>query len=408
MTKLYSEKKEADSLRAINRSNILNLLSTKEPMARNQISEHIGLTGASVTRIINECIGAQLVVEKKNDSISISSGRRPIPLSLNDRTYFVACVHIGNFWIDIGLMNLLGEISDFIRLDRPESAEAVLELIVEHIKKLNTGDKTVLCIGITLYGKVDIEKGTILDQNVLGWENVPIVSIFENQLQIKTVIDTNVHSMAVTAYKAQPLPQDHALLFINVGTTIGMAIVVNNTVIRGKQGQAGILEHIPWDPQGPLCECGKRGCLTSLLTDRAILSRAKGLHLPVTFNNIHELIAHSTVEPALTQLLRERARRLGEFLAHLSLIHDPSRIVLAGTCTNDELPQLDWVQKSYENTIDLNDRAYAKIELPKHQQNIPFTLTGAGTIALQTALSPALKLINDTSSTNGIKAALPL
>ncbi|MFZ4453883.1 ROK family transcriptional regulator [Salibacterium aidingense] len=397
----YINEKDNDSSRAVNRSMILNLLYDEKLLARNQISEKIGLTAASVTRIVNECIEARLIMEKDSTSTTAGAGRRPVPLSLNNQYYYVVGVHIGMFWIDIGLMNLTGEVITSSRLDRPSASQTSIKIIIQQIKKYqNQINGTILCIGITLYGQVDAEKRIILEHNALGWKNVALANHIEQELHINTIVDTNVYSMAITEYRRRPLPNDHSLLLVNIGTTIGVGIVVNNVVIRGNQGLAGFLEDIP------LGHDKDKDWLPNLLTDRSLLNQSQA-ETDYQFRDIYEFIAFSKDDSTLRNLLSKRAQNVGRVLAQLALIHDPSRIVLAGTCLDEEIPQLQWVQASYKQALSFNDREYVDIEPPENRQNVPFTLIGAGTIAIQEALSPSL-LLTKKESANKAEAQLPL
>lgn len=397
-----------DSLRSINRSEILNLLYKKGSLARNQIAEYVGLSPASVTRIVNECIDAELIIEQKNFDKITSAGRRPIPLTLNSKRYFIAGVHIGKFWIDIGLFNLWGDIVSYSRFDRSEDANEALNLIKKIIVGFqNEYNAKILSIGVTLYGQVDAINGIILDQNVLGWKNIPIVSWLERELKIKTLIDTNIYSMAYAEYIFNPLPFDEALLFVSIGTTIGIGTVVNNVVIRGKQGIAGILEHFPWFESSPPCNCGKKGCVTAALSDRSLIDQAYRLKPDLKIDNINDLIHYSKDYPEINDLIKNRAQKSGEFLAKLSALHDPSRLVLSGSLLIDGYEQLDLVRKSYKDTLGSIKSDYTNIKVPsKVHSNVPFTLIGAGTIAIIESLSPSLLLVEDIESSSLI-AHLP-
>lgn len=402
-----NDQAEQDSARSINRTIILKLLFEKKSLARYEIATIVGLTQGSVTRIINECIEAGIVVEENSLLETEARGRRPIPLALNSNLYFVIGIHIGHFWIDMCLMNITGEVLYSSRESRPHSFDEAYHFIKSTVHNLKENSQGfILAIGITLYGKVNNETGEFSDDNILGWKNITIRSKLENEVRIPIIIDTNVYSMALAEFIHNPLPQDNALLFLNVATTVGMAIVVNNVVIRGKQGLAGMLEHKPWQMSGPKCQvCGIRGCISALLSDKTVLAEAHKKYSSELIPDIYALVHRSHNDPFLEEILKNRDKKVGQLVATLATFHDPSRIVLSGGGLN-----IPWIQRSYEEALQNLKSNYARIETPYSKIDVPFTLIGAGTVALRKVFSTSLKLITLKDSNNNLNkiALIPL
>lgn len=389
------KKNDLDSTRALNRARILRLLFEKGSLPRNQIAEMIGLTQASVSRIVAECIEASLIIEEKEIATAVS-GRRPIPVSLNPAEYYVVGVHIGKYWIDVGLLNLRAEMIDHIHYDRPhEPVESVFFSIKQQIEALRSKHSAFLVgIGIILSGQVNQETGEILKHNIFGWDHTPIRSWFEKQLNVRTIIDTNMYALATTEFVKNPLPPNHILILVNVGDTIGMAMVINSVVLRGKQRLTGFLEHMPWQSEGPSCECGINGCLTSVLSDRALLSRARQLRPELDIPDIHVLVELSKNDEGLQNLLRVRAENLGRFLSVLSTLHDPAKLVLTGSCYFGGNEQFLWAQKSYEHYLQSQNRDFVKLSTPNSGKTVFLTLiSAASTIAIQTFFTSAFDVI---------------
>src|SRR6185437_13928337 len=65
------------------------------------------------------------------------------------------------------------------------------------------------------------------------------------------------------------------LAYIKLGTGIGGGLVINGTIYRGSFGSAGELGHVTLDENGPLCDCGSRGCLETLAGAAAIVEDAR-------------------------------------------------------------------------------------------------------------------------------------
>ncbi|CAM5323099.1 ROK family protein OS=Streptomyces glaucescens OX=1907 GN=SGLAU_31815 PE=3 SV=1 [Streptomyces glaucescens] len=58
---------------------------------------------------------------------------------------------------------------------------------------------------------------------------------------------------------------------VTVGPGIGCGLLLDGALFSGATGLAGELGHLPLDPVGPMCSCGRRGCLEALAGDRAVL-----------------------------------------------------------------------------------------------------------------------------------------
>jgi predicted NBD/HSP70 family sugar kinase len=62
-------------------------------------------------------------------------------------------------------------------------------------------------------------------------------------------------------------------VFVYMGTGIGCGIVLNDEVVRGTSGNAGEIGHIIVDPDGPPCDCGKRGCVKSSCIPQVLVAQ---------------------------------------------------------------------------------------------------------------------------------------
>ena len=51
---------------------------------------------------------------------------------------------------------------------------------------------------------------------------------------------------------------------LTIGRGIGLGVVINHQLYRGHKGGVGEVGHITLLPDGPPCDCGKRGCLEAL------------------------------------------------------------------------------------------------------------------------------------------------
>ncbi len=135
------------------------------------------------------------------------------------------------------------------------------------------------------------------------------------------------------------------LLYVNIGTGIGGGIIIDRRIYRGATTTAGEIGHtiVRWD--GPLCTCGKRGCLESLCSGPSIARRAResveqgrdtdGLlsrRLEETGNITSKDVfeAARAGEPCGRRIVSETANYLGIGIGNAVNLIDPERVILGG------------------------------------------------------------------------------
>lgn len=384
--------------RAVTRAEVLRTLFKHISLPRYQIAEYLQLTGASISRIVTECLEAGLIVElpstfQENSTPPPSrAGRRPVPLALNPEYYAIAGIHIGLLWLDIGLFNLQGTLVAHHRVRRPPIVPAkLLDIIASQISSMvSKSGRELLTIGISMNGQVDSIEGVFSANNVLGWPAVSMQPI-AMALNRRVIAETDTYAMAVAEFMRTDTKPHQPLLLVNVGTSIGMGIVVNRSVVRGRNGLAGFIEHLPWRETDVHCtQCNQDTCLTNTLSDRALLHHSIN---PKRYMTIHELLEASHTVTELRSIVDKRAQNLGQFLAMLAIQYDPGRLVLAGSCLADDGHQLNLVLHSYAEILGPGRILdYSPIETPEVYKGELLPLVGAGTVALNRVFSPDLDL----------------
>jgi predicted NBD/HSP70 family sugar kinase len=131
-------------------------------------------------------------------------------------------------------------------------------------------------------------------------------------------------------------------VFVSVSDGVGVGIVVNGEVLRGRHNTAGEFGHVPLSIDGPKCSCGATGCWEAYVSNLATLSRYFGRDLSepkprdtetATFS-VEDLIARARAGDAKAiAALNSTARYLGLGLASIINALDPARIYIGGEIT---------------------------------------------------------------------------
>lgn len=150
------------------------------------------------------------------------------------------------------------------RLSPPNAnADTDLEIMRSVINSLLKGAKPD-AIGVSFGGPVDATTGKVrLSHHVLGWENVPLRDLLE-EFGVPASVDNDANVAALGEYRFGAGQGYDSLFYITVSTGVGGGWILNGQPWRGSEGMAGEIGHMVVDPNGPVCLCGKRGCVERL------------------------------------------------------------------------------------------------------------------------------------------------
>ncbi len=344
-------------IRALNRSSVLNTVKNAGPVARTDIARITGLSPATVTAITYELIEDNLVFEKAaGDS---SGGRRPILLALNPRGGYVVGIKLTEHEAIGALTDL--EATVITRRTQPwegstpQVAVLVMSRLVHALAaEKNVRKKQLLGVGVGLAGIIDAEHGILRSTPYFDWSDLPLRDMLQASLKLPVYIDNDVNTFTLAEKWFGSGQGIDDFLTVTIGRGVGMGIVVNGQLYRGVGGGAGELGHTVVDPLGPLCSCGKRGCLEAYIGDQALIQSAQkiGRHgdwpSPLDAQALVDLAASG--EPSAQQVLAEAGEKLGIALANLINLFNPQLIIVGGEGTRAG----EWIFQSMRRSIHQN------------------------------------------------------
>ena len=296
------------------------------------------MSAATITGITTDLIEDNLVFEKQQGDSS--GGRRPILLALNPNGGFVVGLKVTEENVTGALTNLETTVIEKHTLPiRDKSLETVISSIVDVVAKLedqaSIEQQNLVGVGIGLAGIVDAERGVLRNSPIFGWHEVPLADLLQSRLKVPVFIDNDVNTFTLTEQwfgKGQGVDN---YLSVTVGRGIGMGIVVNGQLYQGVKGGAGEFGHTVIDPDGPMCDCGKRGCLEAYASDPALVRAAQKVFenggIRKYMNSIEELqtLAEEGEAGALS-VYSAAGEMLGRGIANLINIFNPELIIIGG------------------------------------------------------------------------------
>jgi len=330
-------------IRAINRSHILNAIKTYGPIGRADIARRTGLSPATVTSISAKLISQDLVLEKAaGDS---SGGRPPILLVINPKGAYVVGIKLTETHAVCALTDLEAYViaKSSMPLSGHEPVQVVddlAQMVLSFIRMQKITKKQLLGVGVGLAGIVDAEDGILRQSPIYGWDNVPLRDMLQSKLRIPVYIENDVNTLTLTERWFGHGQGVDNFLTVTVGRGVGLGIVANGQFYRGQTGGAGEFGHTTINPAGPLCACGKRGCLEAYVGDPGLIraSQESAAHgeLSAAVQTVDELLALArTGDSAAIQIFAQAGRILGIGIANLINLFNPKKIIISGEGTRE-------------------------------------------------------------------------
>jgi glucokinase len=198
-------------------------------------------------------------------------------------------------------------------------------------------------VGISFGGPVTADhRRVVTSHHVPGWDDFPLVDVVANALALPVALDNdaNLQTLGEWRYGAGRGVSD--FVFVNVGTGIGGGIILGGRLHRGRHGLAGEVGHTVVDPSGPLCTCGKHGCVESLASGpfvaaaaRAALAQGAGpstlANKPIATITGRDVYAAAAAGDALaTRIVGQAAHYLGIGIANVCALVDPELVAVGG------------------------------------------------------------------------------
>lgn len=277
-----------DDLRSHNLSVVLStLLQANIPLSRAQLAKETGLTKATLSLLSDILLKNNVVVELPPVRES-ANGRPSTPLDIKPKYWVGLGMQIntdgyGCMAVDLG-GNVVAEQWEDCTLEGsdPEAIFVLLDQMVRSLEgKLHRRHCHIAGSCLALPGLVTTGQRLLMAPN-LGWKNIDITQFAVVQrLQASVSNEANLAAIAqIAGYATRNQPGERLLdskdsfLYISTDIGVGGAFVRDGNVVKGDHGFGGELGHVSVDMNGPLCRCGRYGCLEMYAGRRELLKAA--------------------------------------------------------------------------------------------------------------------------------------
>jgi len=180
-----------------------------------------------------------------------------------------------------------------------QSREAITALARE---MLTPSLPPIAGIGVSFGGPVDAARGHVVhSMHIPGWNDYPLAAGLSKAFGAPASIANDARAGALGEWRFGTGGARGSLFYLTVSTGVGGGLVIDGEPVEGSSGLAGEVGHLTIDPSGPMCSCGRRGCVEALAAGPAIGREAS-----------RRIAADKRVSPALAALLAAQATLTGE------------------------------------------------------------------------------------------------
>ncbi len=317
--------------RDLTQTAILSLLGRAGPISRADVARELDISPPTVTQVVKRLLDRSLVEEL--DQGPSRGGRRGQLLGLVSTSARAVGVKVATDHVAIVEARLDGSILsshtasfDALAPDIPGRLATVLQPFLQE-----QADIPLLGLGIGVPGIVDSPDSGRVEAAVLGWHDVPLGRHLRGAFGLPVLVENDVRALAVAEQLFGRGRRHRDFLVITIGSGLGLAIVTGGTVYRGSRGGAGELGHLPVDPDGRACACGRRGCLETIVSASGLVHAGQTAGLLRRNQGIQRLQELADGGNATARKIYATAAvTLARATAALVMVLDPEIVIVLG------------------------------------------------------------------------------
>ena len=322
------------ALRRSNQLRVLRAIRQAGTPTQAEIARLTGLSPATVSNIVRELREDGTVVV----SPTSASGRRAQSVSLARPVGVSVGVDIGVSHLRVALSDLGDRVvaEETIAYDVAASAERGIRRtvwLVETLLNQTRVDRSqVIGVGVSVPGPVDAATGAIDSATILpGWAGARPAEELRARLGLPVHLDNDANLGALGELVGGAGQGCSHLVYLQLSNGVGAGIVADGRLYRGAGGIAGEIGHITVDARGPICRCGNRGCLETLVGGPYLLQllpRPVGKEPPPTLRSV--IASALAGDPGCRRILADAGRAVGNGVAILANLFNPRLVIIGG------------------------------------------------------------------------------
>ncbi|HEV2436169.1 MAG TPA: ROK family transcriptional regulator [Verrucomicrobiae bacterium] len=256
--------------RDINRRVVLNLIRKHQPISRAEVARRARLQRSTVSAITEQLIAERWVTT--GASGNLPRGRKPTLIHFNGSRAGIIGIDLRPAETKMVLADLEMRFlaQETIATDR--DAGRFIPVLCDRVCRLVKSHPQITCegIGVALPGRIDPSSSRLVFAPNLRWAAVDLRGPLSRATGLSVELENAANACALAEIWSEVYPESvRNLVAITISEGVGVGMVLNGQLVRGTTGWAGEFGHIVIQENGPLCNCGQRGCLEAFASNTA-------------------------------------------------------------------------------------------------------------------------------------------
>ncbi len=358
------------------KKSVISHFIEKGPTTITELAKVLSLSIPTVTKVIGDLSTAECV--RTYGKLETQGGRYPQLYGLNPTAGYFVGVDLKHTSVNLGLIDFVGEIQNVVydvpyELENtPESLDELCALIEKFIEDSGFQKADILNINMNLPGRINPELGVSLTYFSFVKDGKLTKEMYR-KLGINVTIDNDTRGMTYGEFTQGCAKDKNAknVLYINMSWGVGLGLILNGRVFKGKSGFSGEFGHISAFDNQIICQCGKKGCLETEVSGRAmqaeLIRRIRSGEASILSKSVlsgHKPEMTEIIEAALQEdvlcleILGEIGNKLGKHVSSLINIFNPELVIIGGSMskTGETLTEaVKAVVRTYSLNVVTND-----------------------------------------------------
>lgn len=239
---------------------------------------------------------------------------------------------LGGTQLKYGLVDPSGQVIHFAAAPTPKKIKDLTESLGKIWQDLLEHHAPIRCAGFGFPGIYSLSCHTIVKSpHCKMLEGVDLRSRLSDLLDVPFFLDNEANLAAFGEYAAGAGRGAHSLVLLTIGSGIGTGLILNGHIWRGASGFAGELGHVPVNPSGDLCRCGKRGCLETEVSASRIVKEYNQLSENPPVSTADEVCRRArSGDQAAREAFAGAGHALGIGIALAINLLNPQKVLLGG------------------------------------------------------------------------------
>ena len=221
----------------------------------------------------------------------------------------------------------------------PTGLDRLCEIIKHFIDTLDVDKSNIININLNISGRVNPKSGYSYSR--FNFEEQSLADVLTRKIGIKSCIENDTRAMTLGEYTFGNCSNEKNVIFVNIGWGLGIGMILDGKIYRGKSGFAGELGHMVTFNNEIMCHCGKKGCLQTYISESWLIKTGQLLFNSSPNNILRSLVTSEndiTIETIIkayelgdsyfTTKIDQGLKLLSTSIANTLIIQDSDKIYL--------------------------------------------------------------------------------